>query len=324
MSRIHRLLRAVLPCLAVVAQAQNASAPLTIVVPYQAGGALDTATRLVADVAKAQLGEVAVLNKPGAGGNNGADMVAKAPKGGNLLVMGSVGTHASNPWLYKNFPYDPVKDFKPIVLVGRAPAVLLMNAEQAARLGIRTTTDLVAYIKKRPDQLKGGSGGRGSISHIAAEMFRMLTNTRVSYVQFDSIGSGEALKALQANELTFVFDSVASSLELIRSGKFIALGVTSLGRIDALPQVPSINDEVPGFNVVTWFGLFAPAALPDADAQRYAAAFLQGMQSPAGRERFRKLGIAPEELILDSFGRFQQSELNKYGFLIKATKIRID
>jgi tripartite-type tricarboxylate transporter receptor subunit TctC len=324
MFRIHSLLRAVFPCLAAVVHAQNASAPLTIVVPYQAGGALDNAARVLVEVSKPQLGDITVINKPGAGGNSGADVVAKAPKGGNLLVMGSVGTHASNPWLYKNFPYDPVKDFKPIVLVGRAPAVLLMNAEEAKRLGIRTTTDLVAYIKKRPDQLKGGSGGRGSISHIAAEMFRMLTNTRVSYVQFDSIGSGEALKALQANELTLVFDSVASSLELIRSGKFIALGVTSLGRVEALPQVPSINDEVPGFNVVTWFGLFAPAALPDADAQRYAEGFLRGMQSPLGRERFRKLGIAPEELSLDSFGRFQQSELHKYGFLIKATKIRID
>lgn len=324
MLRIHYLLRAAFPCLVAVAQAQNASAPLSIVVPYQMGGALDNAARLVADVAKPQLGDIVVINKPGAGGNTGADLVAKAPPGGNLLVMGSVGTHASNPWLYKNFPYDPVKDFKPIVLVGRAPAVLLMNAEEAKRLGIRTTTDLVAYLKKHPDQLKGGSGGKGSISHIAAEMFRLLTNTRVSYVQFESIGSGEALRALQSNELTLVFDSVASSLDLIRSGKFVALGVTSLGRIDALPQVPSINDEVPGFNVVTWFGLFAPAALPDADAQRYAAAFLQGMQSSAGRERFRKLGIAPEELTLDGFGRFQQSELNKYGFLIKTTKIRID
>jgi tripartite-type tricarboxylate transporter receptor subunit TctC len=324
MLRIHSLLRAAFPCLVAVAQAQNASAPLTIVVPYQMGGALDNAARLVADVAKPQLGDIVVINKPGAGGNAGADMVAKAPPGGNLLVMGSVGTHASNPWLYKNFPYDPVKDFKPIVLVGRAPAVLLMNAEEAQRLGIRTTTDLVAYIKKHPDQLKGGSGGRGSISHIAAEMFRLLTNTRVSYVQFESIGSGEALRALQSNELTLVFDSVASSLDLIRSGKFIALGVTSLGRIEALPHVPSINDEVPGFNVVTWFGLFAPATLPDGDARRYAAAFLQGMQSPAGREKFKKIGIAPEELSLDGFGRFQQSELNKYGFLIKTTKIRID
>jgi tripartite-type tricarboxylate transporter receptor subunit TctC len=324
MSRIHCLFRAALPCLAAVAQAQNASAPLTLVVPYQAGGALDNAARLVVEVAKAQLGGIAVINKPGAGGNIGADLVAKAPPGGNLLVMGSVGTHASNPWLYKNFPYDPVKDLKPIVLVGRAPAVLLMNAEQAKRLGINTTTDLVAYIKKHPEQLKGGSGGKGSISHIAAEMFRLLTNTRVSYVQFDSIGSGEALKALQANELSLVFDSVASSLDLIRSGKLVALGVTSLGRIEALPHVPSINDEVPGFNVVTWFGIFAPAALPDADAQRYATAFSQGMLSPAGRERFKKIGIAPEELSLDSFGRFQQSELNKYGFLIKATKIRID
>jgi tripartite-type tricarboxylate transporter receptor subunit TctC len=241
-----------------------------------------------------------------------------------MLLMGSVGTHATNPWLYKNVPYDPVKDFKPIVLVGRAPAVLLIHAGQAKRLNIHSTTDLVAYLKKHPEQLKYGSGGKGSISHIAAEMFKLLTNTKISYVQFESIGSGEALKALQAEELALVFDSLASALPLVQSGQLKALGVTSLDRDAALPNVPSINEEVPGFHIVSWFGLFAPASLPDADAQRYAAAFTKGMQSPAGQERFKKIGITPETLSLEGFGRFQQSELRKYGFLIKTTKIKIE
>jgi len=324
MLRFCHLRAAVLACVATVAQAQNAAAPLTMVVPYLAGGALDTVAHAVADLAQASLGRITVENKPGAGGGVGAGWVAKAPHSSNVLLMGSVGTHATNPWLYKDLPYDPVKDFKPIVLVGRAPAVLLVHAGQAKRLNIHTTTDLVAYLKKHPEQLKYGSGGKGSISHIAAEMFKLLTNTKISYVQFDSIGSGEALKALQAEELTLVFDSLASALPLVQSGQLKALGVTSLNRDAALPHVPSINEEVPGFHIVSWFGLFAPASLPDADAQRYAAVFTKAMQSPMGQERFKKLGITLEELSLEGFGRFQQSELRKYGFLIKTTKIKIE
>lgn len=307
-----------------IAHAQTATAPLTIVVPYLAGGPLDTAAHILADVTQARLGTIAVRNQPGEGGNLGADGVAKASQGSHVLVLGSVGTHATNPWLYPHFPYDSVKDFKPIILVGRAPAVLLMNAEQAQRLNILTTADLVAYLKAHPEPQPYGAGGKGSISHIAAEMFKLLTRTHLSYAQFDSAGSGEALRALQANKLLLVFDNLASSLELVKSGKLRALGVTSLSRNQELPNVPSINEDVPGFNVVTWFGLFAPASLPDADAQRYAAAFALGMQSPAGQEKFRQLGIAPEDMRLQEFGRFQQSELRKYGFLVKTAKIKMD
>ncbi|GKS92028.1 tripartite tricarboxylate transporter substrate binding protein [Acidovorax sp. SUPP2539] len=304
------------------AHAQTPSAPLKIIVPYPAGGPVDASAHIVAEGAKAALGNVAVENKPGAGGNVGADLVAKAPAGGNLLVMGAVATHAVNPWLYKNFPYDPIKDFKPIALVARTPNVLVMSAEQAKSLNIGSTTELVQYLKKHPDQLKYGSGGNGSIGHIAAEMFKSLTNTRMAHVPFQ--GSSPALKALQAQEVSLVFDNLASSLPLIKAGKLKALGVTSLGRDDDLPDVRSINDEVQGFNVVTWFGLFAPIALPDADARRYAMAFSAGMKSPASTERFKKMGLDPEDLTLESFGQFVRSEHSKYGFLIKAAKIKMD
>jgi tripartite-type tricarboxylate transporter receptor subunit TctC len=315
---------AVFLCAAVMAQAQTATAALTIVVPYLAGGPLDTAAHILADVSQARLGSITVRNTPGEGGNLGADAVAKAPQGSNMLVLGSVGTHATNPWLYPHFPYDPVKDFKPILLVGRAPAVLLMNAEQAQRLKIHTTADLVAYLRAHPEPQPYGAGGKGSISHIAAEMFKLLTHTHLSYTQFESAGSAEALQALQANKLVLVFDNLASSLELVKSGRLTALGVTSLSRNEELPKVPSINEDVPGFNVVTWFGLFAPVSLPDADAQRYAAAFAMGMQSPAGKEKFRQIGVTPEDMRLQEFGRFQQSELRKYGFLVKTAKIKMD
>lgn len=307
---------------ATLVMAQNPSAPLTIVVPYPAGGPLDTSARLLADGAKAQLGAIAVENKPGAGGNTGAELVAKSPKTSNQLLMGAVATHAVNPWLYKNFPYNPIKDFKPLVLVARTPNVLVMNAEQAKKLNIDTTADLVQHLKKNPDQLKYGSGGNGSIGHISAEMFKSLTNTKMAHAPFQ--GSAPALAALTSGEVGLVFDNLASALPHIKSGKFKALGVTTLSRNDALPQVPSINDSVQGFNVSTWFGLFAPASLPDADARRYANAFATVMQSPAGKAGLQKMGIAPEELNLDGFAQFVRSEYNKYEFLIKAAKIKIN
>ncbi len=319
-------LRSTLLCMfvasvATVALAQTPSAPLTIVVPYPAGGPLDTSARILAEGAT-QLGSIKVENKPGAGGTTGADLVAKAPKTGNLLLMGAVATHAVNPWLQKNFPYNALKDFKPIALVARTPNVLVVNAAQASKLGIRTTTDLVQYLKKNPDQVKYGSGGNGSIGHISAEMFKSLTNTKMGHTPFQ--GSKPALAALEAGQVLMVFDNLASALPQIKSGKLLALGVTTLSSDEALPNVPSINNSVQGFNVSTWFGLFAPASLPDADAQRYAAAFSSAMRSPAGLAKFKKMGIDPEELTLNGFAQFVRSENSKYEFLIRAAKIKID
>ncbi len=309
-------------CMALGAQAQTPSAPLTIVVPYPAGGPLDKSAHILATAAQGKLGAIKVDNKPGAGGNVGADLVAKAPAGGNLLLMGAVATHAVNPWLYKSFPYDPIKDFTPIALVARTPNVLVMSADQAKALNIHTTADLVKYLKAHPDQLKYGSGGNGSIGHIAGEMFKSLTNTRMPHTPFQ--GAGPALKALQEGGVGVVFDNLASSLPLIQSGKLKALGVTSLSNDGALPGVPSINSEVPGFNVSTWFGLFAPASLPADAAQKYAAAFSAAMGSPTVKDQFKKMGLDPEELTLGGFGAFVKSEHGKYGFLIKAAKIKID
>ncbi|MDP4076436.1 tripartite tricarboxylate transporter substrate binding protein [Acidovorax sp. A1169] len=322
MSLRSTLFSVALATAATAALAQTPSAPMTIVVPYPAGGPLDTSARIIAEGAAAQLGAIKVENKPGAGGGTGADLVAKSPAGSNQLLMGAVATHAVNPWLYKNFPYNAIKDFKPIALVARTPNVLVVNAEQAAKLGIKTTPDLVQYLKKNPDQAKYGSGGNGSIGHISAEMFKSLTNTKMGHTPFQ--GSNPALAALQSGQVLMVFDNLASALPHIRSGKLHALGVTTLSRSDALPQVPSINDAVQGFNVSTWFGLFAPASLPQADAQRYAAAFTAAMQSAAGKEKFKQMGITPEELTLDGFAQFVRSENSKYEFLIRAAKIKIE
>ncbi|MFN3438431.1 MAG: Bug family tripartite tricarboxylate transporter substrate binding protein [Acidovorax sp.] len=321
MSLRRILFSVVLVSVATAALAQNPSALLTIVVPYPAGGPLDISARIVAE-GSTGLGTITVENKPGAGGGTGADLVAKSPKTSNMVLMGAVATHAVNPWLYKNVPYDALKDFKPIALVARTPNVLVVNAQQAASLGIKTTPDLVQYLKKNPDQAKYGSGGNGSIGHISAEMFKSLTNTRMGHTPFQ--GSKPALAALESGQVLLVFDNLASALPQIQSGKLLALGVTTLSSNEALPKVPSINDSVQGFNVSTWFGLFAPASLPEADARRYATAFSNAMHSPAGMAKFKKMGITPEELTLDGFAQFVRSENSKYEFLIRAAKIKID
>ena len=297
------------------------SAPLTIVVPYAPGGPLDKSARILAEGAQAQLGPVQVQNRPGTGGNQGAAAVAKASADENLLLMGAVATHAVNPWLYPDFPYDPIRDFKPIALVARTPNVLVMSAAKADALGIRGTGDLVRHLKAHPGELVFGSGGNGSIGHIAGEMLKSLTNTRMTHQPF--AGAGPALKALQDGGVALMFDNLASSLPLIRAGKLKALGVTSLGPDEALPDVPSINSEVPGFHVSTWFGLFAPASLPDAQAREYATAFSAAMRTPAGAQQLQAMGLEPQELTLEAFGGFVRSEYKKYEFLIKAVKIRL-
>ena len=298
-----------------------ASAPLTIVVPYAAGGPLDKSARILAEGAQARLGPVQVQNRPGAGGNQGAAAVAKAPASENLLLMGAVATHAVNPWLTPDFPYDPIRDFKPLVLVARTPNVLVMSAARAEALGIRSTSDLVGYLKAHPGELVFGSGGNGSIGHIAGEMLKALTNTRMTHQPF--AGAGPALKALQEGSVALMFDNLASSLPLIRAGKLRALGVTSLGPDDSLPDVPSINSEVPGFHVSTWFGLLAPASLPDARAQEYATAFSAAMRAPNAARQLQAMGLEPQDMELGAFGDFVLSEYKKYEFLVKAIKIRL-
>jgi tripartite-type tricarboxylate transporter receptor subunit TctC len=296
--------------------------PITLVVPYPAGGPLDASARVVADLARAQLGTIVVENKPGAGGNIGANQVAKSTVEAQQIVMGAVATHAVNPWLYANFPYDPNKDFKPLVMVGRIPNVLVMNVDTAKKLGIQSTKDLVAYSKKNPGRLNYGSGGNGSIGHIAAEMFKALTKTSMVHIPYQ--GAAPAQLGLLSGQVDVMFDNLASALPQIRAGKLLPLGLTTLSRNANLPEVPSINDTVSGFNVATWFGLFAPSNTPDAATQKYINAFSAALSSAEGKDKLSKMGIGAENLQGAEMAKFVKSEHDKYGALIKAVKIKLD
>lgn len=309
---------AIVPTLTV---AQNK--PISIVVPYPAGGPLDISARILADGARSKLDtSVVVENKPGAGGTIGANQVAKSTPDSQQLLMGAIATHAANPWLMPNYPFDPIKDFKPVTLVAQIPNVLVMNVEQANKLNIRSTADLVAYIKKNPGKLNYSSGGNGSIGHIAGEMLKSLTQSSMVHIPY--AGAGPAQLALLSGQVDVMFDNMASALTQIRAGKLLALGVTTQKRSEALPEVAPINDTVKGFDVSTWFGIFAPSHLSDADVQKYASAFADTMNAAENKDKFSKMGFTPERLSPAEFAKFVQNEHTKYGALIKSAGIKID
>lgn len=321
LSLLPSLLASAIVTLPTLVVAQNK--PITIVVPYPAGGPLDISARILAEGARSKLDTTVVVeNKPGAGGTIGANQVAKSAAGSQQLLMGAIATHAANPWLMPNYPFDPIKDFKPVSLVAQIPNVLVMNVEKANQLNIRSTRDLVAYIKKNPGKLNYSSGGNGSIGHIAGEMLKSLTQSSMVHIPYS--GAGPAQLALLSGQVDVMFDNLASALTQIRAGKLLALGVTTQKRSEALPDVPPINDSVKGFDVSTWFGIFAPSHLSDADVQKYANAFADAMNSPENKDKFSKMGFTPERLSPAEFAKFVQAEHAKYGALIKSAGIKID
>ena len=321
LSLLPSLLASAIVTLPTLVVAQNK--PITIVVPYPAGGPLDISARILAEGARSKLDTTVVVeNKPGAGGTIGANQVAKSAAGSQQLLMGAIATHAANPWLMPNYPFDPIKDFKPVTLVAQIPNVLVMNVEKANQLNIRSTRDLVAYIKKNPGKLNYSSGGNGSIGHIAGEMLKSLTQSSMVHIPYS--GAGPAQLALLSGQVDVMFDNLASALTQIRAGKLLALGVTTQKRSEALPDVPPINDTVKGFDVSTWFGIFAPSHLSDADVQKYANAFADTMNAAENKDKFSKMGFTPERLSPAEFAKFVQAEHAKYGALIKSAGIKID
>jgi tripartite-type tricarboxylate transporter receptor subunit TctC len=304
------------------AYSQIQDRPIRLVVPYPPGGPLDVVARALADKVKDTLGVVVVDNRPGAGGNVGADFVAKAPADGQTLVMGAVATHAINPWLYARMPYNPVRDFTPITRVAQVPNVLVMNADTAQRLGIRTLADLVTYARRNPGKLNYGSGGNGSAGHLAGEMFKAQTGVFAVHIPY--AGAPPAQLALLAGQVDFNFDNLAAAASNIRTGKLLALAVTTTVRSSAMPQVPTVAEAGAGlgltsFDISTWFGLLGPARLPDEQTRRLNKAFVDALNSPEIKQRLAGLMAEPSPTSPEQFGDFIKAELTKYERVVKAT-----
>ena len=310
------------------AQAQPANPRITrLVVPYPPGGPLDVVARVLAAAVKDSLGVVLVDNKPGAGGNLGADLVAKAAPDGLTLVMGAVATHAINPWLFAKLPYDPVRDFTPITQVAAVPNVLVMNTETAQKLGIRSLRDLVAHARKNPGQLNYGSGGNGSAGHLAGEMFKAQAGLFMVHIPY--AGGNAAQLGLLSGQVDLTFDNLASAAANIRSGRLRALAITSAARASAMPDLPTIAEAgrdlgLGGFDVGTWFGLFGPAGLPADVLARLNKAFVTALNAPETRARMASLMAEPAPSSPEQFAAFVKAELAKYRAVVLASGAKVD
>jgi tripartite-type tricarboxylate transporter receptor subunit TctC len=309
--------------LPVFAQART----LRLVVPYPPGGPLDVVARALAERVKDSLGTVVVDNKPGAGGNLGADLVAKAAPDGNTLVMGAVATHAINPWLYGRMPYDPVRDFTPITRVAQVPNVVVLNAETAARLKIGSLRDLVAYAKQNPGRLNYGSGGNGSAGHLAGEMFKAQAGLFIVHIPY--AGGPAAQLALLSGQVDFNIDNLATAAANIRSGRLKALAVTTASRSSAMPELPTVAEAgadlgLRQFDIHTWFGLFGPARLEPAVTQRLNQAFVAALATPEVKARMAALMAEPAPMTPEQFVDFVKAELARYQAVVKATGAKAD
>jgi tripartite-type tricarboxylate transporter receptor subunit TctC len=325
MTRRHLILAslaaaAVLPFSA--AWAQAGGKPIRLVVPYAAGGPIDTTARILAERVRDTLGPVIIDNKPGAGGNIGADIVAKAPPDGTTIGISAVATHAINPWLFSRMPYNAAKDFEGITQMVRVPNVLVMNADTAARLKINSVADLIAYGKAHPGKLNYGSGGNGSAGHLAGEMFKRDAGIYAVHIPFN--GGNPAQLALLSGQVDFNFDNLATAAPNIRAGKLKALAVTTLKASPYLPGVPPVADTLKGFSIDTWWGLVAPAGTPKDVIERLNHAFVAALQSPEARTRFASLMAEPVPTTPEQFDRFMHAELAKYQHVVKLSGAKVD
>jgi len=302
--------------------AQQVIKPIHLIVPYAAGGPIDVTARILAERVKDSLGTVVVENRPGAGGNIGADFIAKAPADGLTIGIAATATHAVNPWLYSRMPYNVATDFVPITQILRVPNVLVMNTETAKRLGIHNFSDFMRYAKAHPGQLNYGSGGNGSAGHLAGELFKSRAGIFAVHIPYN--GGNPAQLALLSGQVDFNFDNLATAAPNIKSGRLTALAVTTPQRSSLLSDVPAIAEVLPGFAVDTWWGLVAPAQTPVNIIQKLNQAFIQALQAPETKNRFANLMAEPVPTTPEAFGQFMRSELSKYEIVVKRSGAKVD
>jgi tripartite-type tricarboxylate transporter receptor subunit TctC len=315
---------ALLP-LPLFAQTAWPSKPVRIVVPFAAGGTTDILARALAPELSRVFGQPFIIeNKPGAGGNVGADNVAKSAPDGYSLLMGTVGTHAINPALYPKMPYDHMKDFVPVTLVAGVPNVLVMNPAKAEAYGIKSVPDLIRYAKANPGKLNMASSGNGTSIHLSGELFKTMTGTFM--VHFPYRGSGPALLDLIGGNMDLMFDNLPSAMPQIKAGKLKALAVTSGERSAAVPELPTIAEAGPvkGFEASSWFGLLAPAGTPADIVNRVQQETAKALGSPALKERLLSQGAIPSGMSPADFTKLIAAETKKWAEVVKASGAKVD
>jgi len=310
-----------------LAQSTWPSKPVRIVVPFAPGGTTDILARAMAPELSKAFGQPFVVeNRAGAGGNIGADVVARAPADGHTLLMGTVGTHGINKALYSKMPFDPQKDFAPITLVAGVPNVMVVNAEKAAARGINTVADFIAYAKANTGKLNMASSGNGTSIHLAGELFKSMSGTYM--IHFPYSGSGPALLSLVGGDMDVMFDNLPSSMQLIKAGKLKALAVTSAQRSAAVPDVPTMEQAggsaLKGYDATSWFGLLAPAGTPPDVISRVQQEVAKSLNTPAIKEKMLAQGAIPGGNTPQEFATFIDAEIKKWAQVVKVSGAKVD
>jgi tripartite-type tricarboxylate transporter receptor subunit TctC len=296
------------------------SKPLRFVVPFPAGGPLDIAARAIGQALTQQWKQPVIIdNRAGAGGNIGAEFVAKSAPDGYTILMGAVSTHAINVSLYRKLPYDPVADFAPITLVTTVPNILVVHPSLPAR----TARELIALAKTRPGQLHFASGSTGSAGHLAGELFKTMAGIDLIHVPYK--GAAPAVVDLLGGHVELMFDNLASALPNVRAQRLRALAVTTRSRAALLPELATLEEAgLRGFDVGTWFGVLAPAATPREFVTLLNTAIVRALMDPATRERFAALGATPTGGTPDQFAALIKAEIVKYEKIVRASGASVD
>jgi tripartite-type tricarboxylate transporter receptor subunit TctC len=296
------------------------SQPIKMVVPFTAGGTTDILARTVGQKLSESLRQpVIVENRPGAGGNIGADVVAKAKPDGYTILMGTIGTQAINASLYSKMPYDAARDFAPITLVAIVPNVLIVHPSVPAK----NVAELIALAKAKPGTLNFASSSTGGSPHLSGEMFKQMTGVDIVHVPYK--GSAPAITDLLGGQVNLMFDNLPSGLPHVKAGKLRALGVTSARRSPAVPDIPTIAESgVPGYEVDSWFGILAPAGTPPEIVNKLNAEIVRILKLPDVNERLAEQGAQPVGDTPQQFAEHIRRETAKWAKVVKASGAKAD
>jgi tripartite-type tricarboxylate transporter receptor subunit TctC len=293
---------------------------IRIVVSFTPGGAPDTLARVLAEDWQKTLGvPILVDNRPGHGGNIGADLVAKSKPDGYTLLIGTVGIHAINGALYEKLPYDPIADFTPISFLASTPNVLIVNKQ----LGVQSLKELIALAKSKPNELTFGSSGTGTSIHMSGELFKDLAGVQIRHIPYK--GRAQSLPDLVSGRISMLFDNLASAQPLIRANEVIALGVTTLKRSPSAPDIPTLAEQgLRGFEAVSWFSLMAPAKLPKEIQARLNQLTVQTLSKPEIRSRLSNGGLEPNPGSPEELSRYIQQEASKWRKIVQQSGARAE
>jgi tripartite-type tricarboxylate transporter receptor subunit TctC len=292
---------------------------VNVIVPFTAGGTTDMFGRIFAQHMQAKFGPPFIVeNRAGAGGNIGTSAVAKAAPDGYTILIGTVSTHAINPFLYTRLPHNTEKDFQPVSLIARLPNILVVHP----RIAAKTLPELIDYVKANPGKLSYGSSGAGTSTHLASELFQMTTGTKMTHVPYRS--SGDVMNSIAGGHIDLTFDNMTLAWPQAQAGTVRAIAVTSLERSPTAPDVPAVSETLKGFEATSWHGVFVPAATPRPIVDKINAEVRRIFELPEVKARLVEIGAVPSPMTPDEFSAFIKAERDKWQDVVKTSGAKIE